>query len=103
MLVLQGRDYDYCPELVTKGHTTKRSDIYQLGLVLYHVYTGEHALSASDGNNVVQIVTSGLARSRAEKLNTKLGDVIGIMLRRAPEYRYKDCVETAAHLFSILD
>jgi hypothetical protein len=92
-----------CPELVTKGHTTKRSDIYQLGLVLYHIYTGQHALSANDGNNVVQIVTSGLARSRAEQLNTKLGDVIAIMLRRAPEYRYKDCVETAAHLFAILD
>lgn len=84
-----GRDYDYCPELVTKGHTTKRSDIYQCGLVLYHIYTGKHALSAKDGNNVVQIVTSGLARQRAEQLNTKLGDVIGIMLRRAPEYRYK--------------
>jgi hypothetical protein len=92
-----------CPELVTKGHTTKRSDIYQLGLVLYHIYTGQHALSANDGNNVVQIVTSGLARSRAEQLNTKLGDVIAIMLRRAPEYRYKDCVETAAHLFAILE
>lgn len=92
-----------CPELVTKGHTTKRSDIYQLGLVLYHIYTGQHALSANDGNNVVQIVTSGLARTRAEQLNTKLGDVIAIMLRRAPEYRYKDCVETAAHLFAILD
>ena len=26
------------------------------------------ALSAKDGNNVVQIVTSGLARQRAEKL-----------------------------------
>ena len=71
--------------------------------MLYHIYTGKHALSAADGNNVVQIVTSGLARTRAEQLNTKLGDVIGIMLRRAPEYRYKDCVETAAHLYAILD
>ena len=30
-------------------------------------------LSIKDGNNVVQIVTSGLARQRAEQLNTKLG------------------------------
>jgi hypothetical protein len=97
-----GRDYDYCPELVTKGHTTKRSDIYQLGLVLYHLYTGKHALSPNDGNNVVQIVTSGLARKRAEALNSKLGDVIGVCLRRDADYRYQDTVELWTHLSAVL-
>lgn len=33
-----GRDYDYAPELVTKGHTTTRSDIYQCGLVLFRTF-----------------------------------------------------------------
>mmetsp|Transcript_13520 Transcript_13520/g.23368 ORF Transcript_13520/g.23368 Transcript_13520/m.23368 type:complete len:413 (-) Transcript_13520:109-1347(-) len=97
-----GRDYDYAPELVTKGHTTKRSDIYQCGLVLYHLYTGKHVLSSKDGSNVVQVITSGVAGQRAKSLNTKLGDVIAVMLRREPDYRFKDAMEAWAAIYAIL-
>jgi len=81
--------------------TTKRSDLYQFGLILYFLYTGQPALSPTDGKNVVQLVTSGTARTRAEALNTRLGDVIAVLLRRAPEYRFADCSETWKQLSAV--
>ena len=44
-----GRPYDYAPELLRYGHSTKKSDLYQLGLVLYFLYVGLPALSSLDG------------------------------------------------------
>jgi serine/threonine protein kinase len=98
-----GRDYDYAPELVTKGHTTTRSDLYQCGLVLFHLYTGRHVLSAKDGDNVVQVITSGLAGQRAKALNTKLGDVLAVLLRREPDYRFSDATEAWQAIYSIVN
>lgn len=98
-----GRDYDYAPELVTKGHTTTRSDLYQCGLVLFHLYTGRHVLSAKDGDNVVQVITSGLAGQRAKALNTKLGDVLAVLLRREPDYRFADASEAWQAIYSIVN
>ncbi len=98
-----GRDYDYAPELVTKGHTTTKSDLYQCGLVLFHLYTGRHVLSAKDGDNVVQVITSGLAGQRAKALNTKLGDVLAVLLRREPDYRFTDATEAWQAIYSIVN
>jgi hypothetical protein len=97
-----GRDYDYAPELVTKGHTTRRSDIYQVGLVLYYLYTGKSALSSRDGNNVMEVVTSGVARRRCTDLNTKLGDILAVFLRRKAEFRYENCAAAWVALKALL-
>jgi serine/threonine protein kinase len=87
-----GRPYDYAPELVSDGFASRQSDVYQLGLMFYSMLTGKAALSKADGAPA-QATTSGIARQRAEALGTPLGQVVGIMLRRRPEYRYNDCKE----------
>jgi len=86
-----GRDWDYCPELVTEGHATKKSDLYQTGIVLYYCLTGEMAIGASDG--ICEDVTvSGLARERALALGTPIGDVVANLLHVDPNLRYADAL-----------
>jgi len=87
-----GRDYDVAPELIAKGYTTHQSDIYQLGLMLYYLYTGNQALNKEDGPPAQAIIT-GIARFRAESLGNPLGACIAKMLRRNEEWRFKNTVE----------
>jgi len=88
-----GRDYDYAPELLTQNGTTKYSDLYQIGLILYFCVTGEVAISSEDGC-VEEVTTSGLAAKRAREIGTPLGEVIGRLLEVDPWDRFNDCVET---------
>jgi len=97
-----GRDYDYAPELVMRGHTTKQSDIYQIGLCLYWLYKGSLALSPKDGSNVPQLISGGLASQRARKLGTRLGNVIASFLAVVPEERPTDCMAAWAKLATLL-
>eukprot|EP01090_Pellita_catalonica_P007745 TRINITY_DN18342_c0_g1_i1.p1 TRINITY_DN18342_c0_g1~~TRINITY_DN18342_c0_g1_i1.p1 ORF type:complete len:428 (-),score=44.11 TRINITY_DN18342_c0_g1_i1:75-1358(-) len=86
-----GREYDVAPELILHGYTTQQSDVYQLGLVLYYLYTGKHALGAADGQPG-EAISKGCARERAESLGTPLGHVLAKMLRRRTEWRLGDSV-----------
>lgn len=88
-----GRNYDYAPELLTEYCTTKLSDLYQVGLILYFCLTGKAAISEEDGC-VAEVTTSGLAADRAYELQTPLGNVIGRLLSVDPQARYKNCIET---------
>jgi len=92
-----GRDWDYSPELVTKKVASKKSDLYQLGLILYYCLTGEAAISSFDGE-CEQVTTSGLARERANQIGTPLALVIGKLLHLEPEKRYDDCFKAGAAL-----
>lgn len=59
-----GRDYDYAPELLNQGHTSKKSDIYQLGLILYFCLTGKAAITTQDGpSSQVRPISSGVQNS----------------------------------------
>ena len=77
------------PEVAAGGYTTKQSDLYQLGLLLYHMHTGKQALDFSGGYDaIVQQIHEGTPRARAEALGTPLGEIASVMLRRREEYRY---------------
>jgi len=88
-----GRNYDYAPELLTEECTTKLSDLYQVGLILYFCMTGKAAISEEDGC-VADVTTSGLAADRAYDEQTPLGNVIGRLLNVEPSERFKNCIET---------
>jgi len=87
-----GRSYYVAPELVRFQYTTIQSDIYQLGLVLYHAYAGTPAITVADGE-VRQAILSGVARQRAEAIGDPVGQWIAVMLRRREEYRFSSALD----------
>lgn len=87
-----GRGFEIAPELLHWGYTTQQSDIYQAGLCMYYMLTGKPALSDGDGPRS-EAILSGVARRRADRLQTSLGDIISMMLRRKEEYRFADARE----------
>lgn len=87
-----GRGFDIAPELFARGYTTQQSDIYQAGLCMYYMLTGKPALSDRDGPRRDAIL-GGVARRRADRLDSALGDIISMMLRRKDEYRFADARE----------
>jgi len=97
-----GRDYDYAPEMLTQGHTSKKSDIYQVGLILYFCTTGYVALSNLDGN-VFTCTPSGLAQQRALALNTPFGTCIAKCLSVNPKERYQNCLAAWQAVSSAID
>lgn len=99
-----GRVFDVAPELVRTDHRSSfRSDVYQAGLCMYYMATGRAAVGPADGPPEVAI-SSGVARQRAERLGTPLGQIIAKMLRRRAVYRYRSAADVLAdlHLFLYL-
>ncbi len=77
------------PEVAAGGYTTKQSDLYQLGLLLFELHTGGPALDVSGGyDSIVEQIRAGVPRQRAESLGTPVGSIIAGMLRRHEQYRY---------------
>lgn len=82
------------PELVTQGYTTRQSDLYQLGLLLYHMHTLQPALPEGLAYpDLTRAIAEGLPRQRAEELGTPIGNVIAKLLRRRDAYRYHSARE----------
>ncbi len=87
------------PEIVSTGYTSKQSDIYQIGLLLYWMVAGQPAIDTNAPYaELVRQVTDGDARRRAEALGTPLGGLIAKMLRRREAYRYTSAREVWAEL-----
>lgn len=87
------------PEVVAAGYTSKQSDLYQVGLLLYWMVTGEPAIVPGlPYQELVRIVSEGEPRKRAERIGTPLGDMIAKLLRRRDAYRYTSAREVWADL-----
>jgi serine/threonine protein kinase len=77
------------PEVLAGGYTTKQSDLYQLGLLMYAMHTGSYPIDFSAGyEQVIQQIREGTPRARAEALGTPIGHIASVMLRRHEQYRY---------------
>jgi serine/threonine protein kinase len=77
------------PELVAGGYTTKQSDLYQLGLLMYEMHTGEYPVDTSAGYDaMLQQIKEGVPRLKAEALRTPIGAIVSVLLRRNEQYRY---------------
>ncbi len=78
------------PELVTAGYTTRQSDLYQLGLLMFAMHTGESAIpEGASYADLTRSIAEGFPRQRAEALGTPIGQVIAKLLRRRDAYRYQ--------------
>lgn len=82
------------PELLAAGYTSRQSDIYQVGLLLFWMVVGAPPLDYSvPYPDLVRQVADGIPRARAESLGTPIGAVIAKMLRRREAYRYGSALE----------
>jgi len=77
------------PEVLASGYTTKQSDLYQLGMLMYAMHTGEYPIDFTLGYaEVLRQIQEGVPRARAEALGTPIGQIASVMLRRHEGYRY---------------
>jgi serine/threonine-protein kinase len=82
------------PELVTQGYTTTQSDLYQLGLLMYQMHTGNPAMPEHGGSHdLTRLIAEGTPRQMAEAVGTPLSQVIAKLLRRRDAYRYQSARE----------
>ncbi len=92
------------PELMSRGYSSKQSDIYQLGLVLLSLLIKRHPIDlAIPSDQRCQMINNGVPRELAEQhiqSHGRLADVISKMLRRREEYRYHTAEETIQELTS---
>jgi eukaryotic-like serine/threonine-protein kinase len=87
------------PEILATGFTSKQSDIYQVGLLLYWMVLGQPAVVFdAPYEELVRQVADGDPRRRAEAIGTPLGGLIAKMLRRREAYRYLAAKEVWADL-----
>jgi serine/threonine protein kinase len=77
------------PELLAGGYSTRQSDLYQLGLLMYEMHTGEYPVDTRDGyDSMLQQIQEGVPRLKAEALGTPIGAIVSVLLRRKEQYRY---------------
>jgi len=82
------------PELVTAGYTTRQSDLYQLGLLMYQMHEGRSLMEAlTHPSDVTRYIADGTPRVLAEAITTPFGPVIAKLLRRRDAYRYQSARE----------
>ncbi len=87
------------PEILSTGYTSKQSDIYQVGLLLYWMVTGNTAIDmGAPYDELVRVVADGEPRKQAELIGTPLGNVVAKMLRRRENFRYSSAREVWADL-----
>ena len=87
------------PEILATGYTSRQSDLYQVGLLLYWRLAGEPAIQLDvPYQELVRQVADGAPRLRAEQLGTPFGDLIAKMLRRREAFRYASAREVWSEL-----
>jgi eukaryotic-like serine/threonine-protein kinase len=87
------------PEIIETGYTGKQSDIYQIGLLLFWMLTGESAVPLQASyDEIVRCVAEGVPRKRAEAIGTRLGALVAKMLRRRGQFRYGSAREVWSDL-----
>lgn len=91
------------PELLLAGYTSYQSDIYQLGLVLLTLLTGDYPIPMdATVKDTRKMILEGTPRKIAESLISKYGrlvEILSIMLRRRDKYRYKTALDVWNDLY----
>ena len=87
------------PEILASGYTSKQSDLYQAGLLLYWMLVGRPAIDLNlSYQALVHQVSDGEPRRRAEAIGSPLGQLIAKMLRRREAFRYTSAREIWADM-----
>lgn len=100
-----GTPYYMAPEQARNAkYVDRRSDIYALGITLYHLLTGKLPFTGNSAMEVVLAKEQGRYES-VRKLNSAVPDkldlIIGKMIEKKPEQRFQDCGELIRALASL--
>jgi serine/threonine protein kinase len=103
---IQGSPYYMPPERIVGAGESQYSEIYSLGMVVFHVLAKQPYYSADDikslvGKHVVALRVNSLNSKLPAKTNPELIRIIEKMIARIPEERYHTYREVAAELFKL--
>lgn len=100
-----GTPYYMAPEQARNAkHVDGRSDIYALGATLYHILTGKHPFT---GESLIELIKAKEAgrfdspRKLNKEVPEKLDLILGKMMAKDPEQRFKDCAEVIKAIASL--
>lgn len=92
------------PEQIAGRQADGRSDLYSLGVLMFHMLTGELPLSGHTMTELMGAIANTPApdvRSLRPSVPEALADVLGILLDKRAELRYPDGLELATDLHLI--
>lgn len=91
------------PEVLDGGAATPRSDLYSLGVLLYHLVSGDYPARASSVEALRAALSEGATPlgDRCAALSNRFTAVVDRALARNPADRYLDADEMAAALAAI--
>jgi eukaryotic-like serine/threonine-protein kinase len=92
------------PEQIAGRQADGRSDLYSLGVLMFHMLTGDLPLSGHTMTELMGAIANTPApdvRSLRPSVPEALADVLGILLDKRPELRYPDGLELATDLHLI--
>ena len=93
------------PELHAHGYSTHQSDIYQLGLVLLALLTGQDPIPHGTGYDIRDAILRGIPYQMSKALVPRhrgLATIISRMVNRNPGGRYRSADRTATDLHNEL-
>lgn len=92
------------PEQIAGREADGRSDLYALGVLMFHMLTGDLPLTGHTMTELMGAIANKPApdvRSLRPSVPEALADVLGILLDKRPELRYPDGLELATDLHLI--
>jgi len=103
---IQGSPYYMPPERIVGAGESQPSEIYSLGMVIFHVLAKHPFYTADDikslvGKHVISLRVNNMSSKLPNMTNPKLVNVIEKMIARVPERRFRTYKEAAAALFKI--
>jgi serine/threonine protein kinase len=102
---VEGSALYYPPERLTERGERANSEIYSLGMVLYHCLTGSPYFTAKDIETIttLNLRKNRLKRSndRARRLPPNVRQILDRMIQRKPEDRYQSFVELERDLMQV--
>jgi serine/threonine-protein kinase len=93
------------PEQLAGREVDGRSDLYSLGVMMFQMLTGELPLAGHTMTALISAIAHTPApdvRSLRPEVPEALANVVGILLEKRPELRYRDGLELAADLKMIV-
>ena len=103
---IEGSPYYIPPERIVGVGESQYSEIYSLGMVMFHILAGEPYYSADDirslvGKHVLSLRVCDVGQKLPPKTNPHLVGILNRMIERIPEKRYSTYMEVAADLFKV--